>query len=450
MATALTDRKIRALKPRSKPYDEPDGEVPGLNVRVMKSGHRSFVLTARYPRFRHPTRRALGDYVEQSKIAGNHEPTVEELLALDALTLAEARRKAQVWRGMIGRGVDPAGEGERRKRAELRRQENTLEAVVQDFTKDKLATERKGHDVQLDIAREFLPRWGKWPITDITPADARALIKAVKDRDAPAQARNILVLGKRMFTWAIDQQCYGLELNPFDKLKAGKIIGEKRVGDRVLDDDEIFALERAAARTPGPVGRVYQILLRTALRLNEVADATWSELDLQKREWTIPAARMKGKNGKARAHTVPLTDDLLRILSRLPRQKGPYLFSVTSGASPVWMSDKVKKRIDARMLCTLRALARRRGDDPSKVELAAWTNHDIRRTCRSQFSRLKVTEEAREALLAHVRPGIKATYDHHDYFSEKLEALTLWGNRLREITEPAPPNVVALPITAAR
>ena len=445
MATALTDRKIKSLKPRSKPYDEPDGEVPGLNVRVMPSGHRSFVLTARYPGFQHPTRRALGAFVEQSKIAGNHEPTVEELLALDALTLAEGRRKAQVWRGMIGRGLDPAGEGERRKRAELLRQENTLEAVVQDFTKDKLATERKGHDVQLDIAREFLPRWDKWPITDITPADARALIKAVKDRGAPAQARNILVLGKRMFTWAIDQQCYGLELNPFDKLKAGKVIGEKVVGDRILADDEIFALERAATRTPYPVGPVYQILLRSALRLNEVADATWDEVNLQKREWCIPSSRMKGRNGKARAHVVPLTDDLMHILSRLPRfKKGPYVFSVTSGVSPVWMSDKVKRRIDAKMLATLSALARRRGDDPSKVELTHWTNHDIRRSIRSRLSRLKVSEEAREAVLAHVRPGIKNVYDHHDYLDEKREALTLWANRLREIIEPAPANVVAI------
>jgi hypothetical protein len=60
------------------------------------------------------------------------------------------------------------------------------------------------------------------------------------------------------------------------------------------------------------------------------------------------------------------------------------------------------------MVRTLKALARRRGDDPAKVALAAWKNHDVRRSVRSQLSRVKtITEETREAVLPHVRPGIK-------------------------------------------
>ncbi len=83
---------------------------------------------------------------------------------------------------------------------------------------------------------------------------------------------------------------------------------------------------------------------------------------------------MKGRNagnGQARDHVVPLTDDILAIFDGLPRfKKGEHLFSTTFGASPVWMCDKIKKRLDARMLRTLRALARQRGDDPAKVSLA--------------------------------------------------------------------------------
>jgi hypothetical protein len=108
------------------------------------------------------------------------------------------------------------------------------------------------------------------------------------------------------------------------------------------------------------------------------------------------------------------------------------------------MSDKVKKRIDERMLSTLRALARRRGEDPAKVKLAHWTNHDIRRTVRTNMSALRVPEEVREAVLAHVRPGIKGTYDLYDYFDEKRDALEKWAARLREIMTPAPANVVKL------
>jgi hypothetical protein len=50
----------------------------------------------------------------------------------------------------------------------------------------------------------------------------------------------------------------------------------------------------------------------------------------------------------------------------------------------------------------------------------------------------------REAVLAHVRPGIKGVYDLHDYMDEKREALMLWGPRLRSIVNPQPSNVVKL------
>jgi hypothetical protein len=86
----------------------------------------------------------------------------------------------------------------------------------------------------------------------------------------------------------------------------------------------------------------------------------------------------------------------------------------------------------------LRALARSRDEDlVGREPLPPWTNHDIRRSVRSQLSRLKIPEEVREAVLAHVRPGIKGVYDLHDYADEKREALQLWGARLRSIVEPS-------------
>ena len=241
-----------------------------------------------------------------------------------------------------------------------------------------------------------------------------------------------------MLSWAVDQDRYGLGASPADVLKPAKVIGEKVSGDRVLDDRELLALWRAATRTPYPYGPAYQVLVLTGLRLNEAADAARPEFDFgEKKLWTIPAARMKGRRGKARPHAVPLTADVLAILEKLPRFKtGDYLFSTTFGVSPVWMSDKVKKRIDARMLRTLRALARSGGDDPAKVELPRWTNHDIRRTVRSNLSALRVPEEVREAVLAHVRPGIKSTYDLYDYLDERRDALEQWARRLRAIVRP--------------
>jgi hypothetical protein len=71
-------------------------------------------------------------------------------------------------------------------------------------------------------------------------------------------------------------------------------------------------------------------------------------------------------------------------------------------------------------------------------------NHDIRRTVRTHLSALHIGEEVREAVLAHVRPGIKGVYDQYQYLEEKREALTLWNARLRDIVEAPPANVVKL------
>src|SRR6267143_221406 len=66
----------------------------------------------------------------------------------------------------------------------------------------------------------------------------------------------------------------------------------------------------------------------------------------------------------AAAHTPSRSRETFAVLDALPRFKGgKYLFSTTDGASPVWMGTKPKERLDRRMLRTLRALARKRGDD---------------------------------------------------------------------------------------
>ena len=91
------------------------------------------------------------------------------------------------------------------------------------------------------------------------------------------------------------------------------------------------------------------------------------------------------------------------------------------------------------MLRTLRAMTRLRGDAPKRITVEQWVNHDIRRSVRTHLSSvLRVPDEVREALLAHVRPGIRGVYDLHQYGDEKREALTLWAARLRGIVEPRP------------
>ena len=430
----LTARAVETLKPaapdptgkRNGRRFVMDAEVSGLGVKVTETGSRSYVLIKRFPGFKHPAPRQLG--------------------SCDVLSLEEAREKARVWLKLIARGVDPAEHEREIQLAAARRRENSFTAVFEDFAKEKLAGERQGRDVERDMRKEFVAVWGKRPVAEITAEDVLQVVRSVKQRGAPSHARNLLGYVRRFFDWGIEQHAYGVKVNPCAGLKPARLVGEKRARERVLTDDELFAFWRATGHMGYPAGPLYRLLILTGLRLNEVADAKWSEFDLRNGIWIVPAARMKGKDGRVADHIVPITDDIAAILKSLPRFKsGDFLFSVTFGKSPVWVSDKIKKRLDARMLRTLRAMARRRGDDPSRVTLPSWVNHDLRRTLRTGLSKLRIDRDIREAVLAHTRPGVEGVYDRHDYQAEKRDALERWAAYVQNLATPAvSTNVVRL------
>jgi integrase len=433
----LTDARLTSLK--AKPtgrYEVIDAQMPGLRVRVSDKGKRTFVLRSR--NLNGGARVALGVY--------------------PVMPLEEARTKASAWLKLIGGSQDPRELEKRERLAEEKRRKNTFTAVAEDFIADKVSKERKRKEIEREIRNNYIPAWGPLPITDITDDELAGFIKR-KASKTPSQARNMLATIKRLFQWAIEQRAYGIKFSPAAQLRPEALCGEKNTGDRVLSDDELFALWRATWRlrtkskkgkralTPmcDPFGPAYRMLVLTGLRLNEVADAEWSEFDLPNKLWTIPAVRMKGKNSKARPHGVPITDDIQKVLNDIPKI-GKFVFTATNGQSPVWMTSKVKTKIDAYMLRTLRALARKRGAAPME-KLEPWINHDIRRTVRTRLSRLKIAEEVREAVLAHARPGIKKNYDLHEYLDEKREALNAWAHALQGIVEPrSPDNVTQLPV----
>lgn len=451
---ALNDRTLKGLKPAEKgegTYDQMDALVPGFGVRVSEAGRKTFMLAARYPGRPHYARRALGVY--------------------GAMSLEKARAKAKAWLELIEKRVDPEAEEERLKIEEQRKRENSFRMVAESYIAQAVIgpdpdrpKQRKAAEVKRNFEKEFVAVWGGRPIGDITADDVEAVIQAVVDRGSPGQARNLLGIVKTMFSWAVRQKRFGLKASPCGDLKGKDLIGAKTSTDRILSEGEIAAFWRnvdrltptdprnrgiAADRVGYPYGALYRMLLLTGVRLNECADASWGEFDLKEKLWTIPKERMKGTNAKARAHTVPLTDDMLAILDQLPRFKGgDFLFSVTGGKAPVWASAKVKAKLDARMLRSLRALARMRGQDPGKVKLDPWTNHDLRRTLRSGLSRLRIDHDVKEAVLAHVKTGLAAVYDRYELLDEKSEALALWGRRVREIVSPPPDNVVKLPSRA--
>ena len=421
MRKTLTDRGLRSMT-----QDTTDTVVPGFGVRVNPGGRKTFVLTARYPGSSNPVRRAIGVYGD--------------------ITLEEARTTAREWRDLLRRGIDPAVEAERQQAAERQRQAVTFGAVFEEWRRDKLAQERRGDEVARDVMREFMPLWRDRPIADITTREVRDAVKRIATRGT-YQAHNQLGYVRRLFGWAVDQHVYGLEHSPAERLKPKAIIGERKPRSRLLTDDEVRVFWRCAKWLPYPYGPLLKALLLTGQRHEEVAGMRWREIDMQARVWTIAQERFKS----GAEHRVPLTDDMVALLDGVPRFRGgDHVFSTTFGRKSTRIHDKIKHKLDRRMLRMLRWLARRRGDAAKGVELRPWVIHDLRRVLRSGLAAARIPDHIAEMCVGHGKKGIARVYDQHRYDAEMREAFEAWAGRLRGIVSPTPPQSADVISLAAR
>jgi len=81
--------------------------------------------------------------------------------------------------------------------------------------------------------------------------------------------------------------------------------------ENYLNDDELESLLTVLRTHPNrPVCGIALYLLSTGCRLNEALRATWDQIDLGRRLWSIPATNSKSK----KLRTVPLNDTALEVL----------------------------------------------------------------------------------------------------------------------------------------
>jgi integrase len=314
--TTLTDKFIRGLPPAPpgarRSYH--DTIVPEMALRVTDSGHKSFTLTARFPR--HPknsTRRALGDWrpadAGEAKLESAPGGSVPVVRAA-ALTVDGARRMARAWLELLSGGIDPQDEADRllatatregvaakqqaailaatpptfatvatafldrhvrgpshcelMRRAGLLRERHpnltaraALDAARADPRNAELMARarregiKKKTEAERIIQAEFVARWGDRPADDIKPAEIAAAIRAIADRGAPYQAHNALGYVRRLYSWASGTHQFGLETSPVDRLRPGDLIGRRWARDRVLTDDELCVLWEALGGAAG-------------------------------------------------------------------------------------------------------------------------------------------------------------------------------------------------------
>jgi integrase len=197
---------------------------------------------------------------------------------------------------------------------------------------------------------------------------------------------------------------------------------------RALSDVEIRAVWRAFDAIGYPFGVLGKLLVLTGQRRGEWAGASWSEVDAARQVWSLPAGRSKS----GAAHVLPLTPEVVAILEAIPRIDGADL--IFPSARPG--SDRPISGF-SKALRTAHRLS----------DTAAWTWHDLRRTCRTGFARLGVTAAVGERILNHsdgTRSPIAAVYDVHGYQGEMRAALALWAAEVDRIVAGEPAKVVAL------
>jgi integrase len=195
--------------------------------------------------------------------------------------------------------------------------------------------------------------------------------------------------------------------------------GKEAIRSRCLSDDELSALikNRDGVFKSPPIRHALMLLLLTLQRRGELAMAKWSEVDLDKAIWNIPAANSKTEA----ACSVPLSSWAVDEFKELKRLAGrsSYVFPDTTGANHA--DPKLITRSVARCQKRLKEL-----------KVAKFTGHDLRRTGRTGLSKLKITPHIAERCLNHAAGSIiERTYDVHDYIEERRAALDKWSVHLR-------------------
>jgi integrase len=412
----LTDAALKKLlvSPPAERREVPDGKVAGLYLVHQPSGATSWALRYRV------------DGASRKLTLGS----------FPALTLAQARRRAEEARGAIAKGADPAAaktSARAAAKAEKQAGEDLIENVVEKFiARHAEPKTRDWKETRRLLEKNAVAKWKGRRLSTITLSQTHDLLDEIIDRGSPFAANRVLSQLKVMGEFAVQRGI--IAVNPFAGIKAPS--PEKgRARSRVLNDDEVRLVWRAAEALGWPFGPIAKLLLLTGARRDEVADLEWREVDLDRAVWMLPAAR--AKNG--REHSIPLCDKAIEILGSLPRiERSKFVFT-TSGQNPVSGFDYWKKALDRTM-----AKLAEEGASP----IPGWVLHDLRRTVATNLQRLGVRLEVTEAVLNHIagsRAGIVGIYQRHDYAAEKRQALDAWARRLEAIVSgETASNVVEL------
>jgi integrase len=409
----FTPQLVERLRPeKGRRIEVMDSNCPGLVLRVTENGVRTFGVLYRVAGRGGQGERGKPLFGKQQRITLGKYPRVG---------LKEAREKARTIIDEATEGRDPR-EAEAKARAV--RNSTRMEDVVAQFVDRHCKPNIKSwQNVDRVLWLHVLPRFQGLPLGEITRADIHGLLDDLVDQGKKGTAREVRKHLSKLYNWSMDREL--VTASPVQGLMRGELAPAEDVG-RALTDDELRAVWRAAGEIGYPFGPYYRLLILTGQRRSEWAEARASEIDASNRWLEIPRARYKGR----RDHIVPLSDAAWALVDGLPGWAGAdhYIFSSNGGRVPISGFTQGKRRLDEAAREALRSL---RGDP--KLALPSYRVHDFRVTCETRLAHLGFSQEIRDAVLGHAKPGLQRTYNKHDYMAEKRRALAAYAEHIMGI-----------------
>ncbi len=410
----LTDTAIRAAKPGEKTVKLSDEK--GLYLELAPSGGKWWRLKYRFGG--KEKRISLGVY-----------PDV-------GLKLARERRDEA--RRLLADGIDPGEHRKANKNARADSAANSFESVAREWFTKLLPTWTPDHADKIikRLERDVFPWIGGKPIADLNAPAVLTTIRRIEARGRLETAHRALQNCGQVFRYAVATG--RAERDPTGDLRGALPPTREKHMAAITEPAEVGALLRAIDAFRGT------LIVQSALKLSalvfvrpgELRQAEWSEIDLDKGEWNIPASRMKGwtRKGITTPHLVPLAPQAVAILRELQplTGRGVHVFAGRDPQKP--MSN-----------AAVNAALRRMGYD-TKTEM---TGHGFRAMARTILhEELSVDRDVIEHQLAHAVPDALGTaYNRTKFIKERRAMMQRWADYLDKLKAGA--DIMALPSKSA-
>jgi integrase len=386
----LSDATIRKTMPQAKPQRLFDGG--GLYLEVSPAGGKLWRLKYRYGG--KEKRLALGAYPDTG--------------------LKDAREKRDVARKLLAAGVDPREQRKAVKAAGEERAANSFAVIAAEWLalqKARMATSTF-EKAQWTFDELVNPWIGSRPIADIEAPELLKMLRRIEERGAHETAHRTKQRCGQVFRYAISTG--RAKHDPTADLRGAlaPVVSTSRAA--ITDPAKVGDLLRAIASYQGSPATKCALQLATLVfvRPGELRKAEWSEIDLDRAEWRIPAARMKMRE----EHIVPLSSQAQAILRELQpiTGRGQYVFPSYRGKART-MSEN-----------TVNAALRYMGFDK-----ATMTGHGFRAMASTRLNEMGWPPDVIERQLAHAeRNKVRAAYNRAQYLEERTRMMQAWADYL--------------------